>query len=320
MNTELEEQFPGVILGAMKLSQKALRLKIQYKHFIELIQHIGVGWDATTNTVPYGFHPPTPKSFDTYERIEEEFLAPQTSYGKEPINLKEGSDESDISVREFSIRPCSCKSVLTYSRLVSTEKKKEFTPPESKRSKSVSSPEKPTKNNIDEAMVVLNDMKPTISLNEYLTCNGRLADETTRWLFMCYHDNARNSRNGIIVEEMVGMFLLQDCIGAIDGTHVAARVLKEKRVAYRNRNNEITQNVLAGCSHQMIFTYVMTGWEGSADDSRILSDAARLELFPAPRDEQYYIVERNFPIFPVIWLHTKGNGITEVALMTTIFK
>ncbi|XP_031398598.1 uncharacterized protein LOC116209176 [Punica granatum] len=160
MNTELEEQFPGVILGAMKLSQKALRLKIQYKHFTELIQHIGVGWDATTNTVrrvlmfgtslsrstttlilfgpeaasiinccvnyldhrqqqvPYGFHPPTPKSFDTYERIEEEFLAPQTSYGKEPINLKEGSDESDISVREVqepvisTSRCCVCKRVF----------------------------------------------------------------------------------------------------------------------------------------------------------------------------------------------------------------
>ncbi|OWM77458.1 hypothetical protein CDL15_Pgr016855 [Punica granatum] len=147
MNTELEEQFPGVILGAMKLSQKALRLKIQYKHFTELIQHIGVGWDATTNTVR--------------------------------------------RVLMFGTSLSSCKSVLTYSRLVSTEKKKEFTPPESKRSKSVSSPEKPAKNNIDEAMVVLNDMKPTISLNEYLTGNGRLADETTRWLFMCYHDNAR---------------------------------------------------------------------------------------------------------------------------------
>ncbi|XP_031378611.1 protein ANTAGONIST OF LIKE HETEROCHROMATIN PROTEIN 1-like [Punica granatum] len=157
----------------------------------------------------------------------------------------------------------------------------------------------------------------------------------------------RNSRNGMTVEEMVGMFLMvvahstrlavvaerfqhsketvsrvikviahgihslssmyirrrnadvqpeiqscrkwypffQNCIGAIDGTHVCACVPSSVRGAYRDRNNEITQNVLAACSHDMMFTYVVTGWEGSAHDSRILSDAATLELFPAPYGE-----------------------------------
>ncbi|XP_031388345.1 uncharacterized protein LOC116201300 [Punica granatum] len=73
------------------------------------------------------------------------------------------------------------------------------------------------------------------------------------------------------------------CIGAIDGTHVDAIMPASVRGAYRDRNGDITQNVLAVCSHQMIFTYVITGWEGSSHDSRILSDAATLPTFPAPQ-------------------------------------
>ncbi|OWM66640.1 hypothetical protein CDL15_Pgr010291 [Punica granatum] len=51
MNTELEEKFPGVILGAKKLKTEARRLKTRYTQFTELIQHTGVGWDGPTNTV-----------------------------------------------------------------------------------------------------------------------------------------------------------------------------------------------------------------------------------------------------------------------------
>ncbi|XP_031402558.1 uncharacterized protein LOC116212121 [Punica granatum] len=108
----------------------------------------------------------------------------------------------------------------------------------------------------------------------------------------------RNSRNGITVEEMRNVDVqpeiqscrkwypfFQNCIGAIDGTHVSVCVPSSVRDAYRDRNNEITQNVLAACSHDMMFTYVVAGWEGSANDSRILSDASTLELFPAPYGE-----------------------------------
>ncbi|PKI49544.1 hypothetical protein CRG98_030081 [Punica granatum] len=77
-----------------------------------------------------------------------------------------------------------------------------------------------------------------------------------------------------------------DCIDAIDGTHVAACVPKENRVTYCDRNCEITQNVLAACSHQIIFTYVMIGW--------FLSDATRLELFLASYGEQHYVVDAGF--------------------------
>ncbi|OWM70827.1 hypothetical protein CDL15_Pgr014500 [Punica granatum] len=51
ISKELEEKFPGVILGADKVKTKAQRMKTQYTQFTELIQHTGVGWDAPTNTV-----------------------------------------------------------------------------------------------------------------------------------------------------------------------------------------------------------------------------------------------------------------------------
>ncbi|XP_031392120.1 protein ALP1-like [Punica granatum] len=99
----------------------------------------------------------------------------------------------------------------------------------------------------------------------------------------------------------------KNCIGAIDGTHVAATIPSSVRGAYRDRNNEIMQNILAACSHDMMFTHVVTGWEGSAHDSRILSDAATLQTFPAPYGEQYYVVDARYPNIPGYMAPYKGQ-------------
>ena len=42
---------------------------------------------------------------------------------------------------------------------------------------------------------------------------------------------------------------------------------------FRSRKGEIATNVLGVCSRDMIFTFVLPGWEGSASDSRVLRDA-----------------------------------------------
>ena len=66
----------------------------------------------------------------------------------------------------------------------------------------------------------------------------------------------------------------EDCIGAIDGTHVRASVPIEDQNRYRNRKSALSQNVLAAISFDDLkFTYVLAGWEGSAHDSRVLNDA-----------------------------------------------
>nr|DAD35891.1 TPA_asm: hypothetical protein HUJ06_006531 [Nelumbo nucifera] len=42
---------------------------------------------------------------------------------------------------------------------------------------------------------------------------------------------------------------------------------------FRNKNGFLSQNVLAACSFDLKFHYVLAGWEGSATDSRVLNSA-----------------------------------------------
>ncbi|XP_020266513.1 uncharacterized protein LOC109842001 [Asparagus officinalis] len=64
----------------------------------------------------------------------------------------------------------------------------------------------------------------------------------------------------------------KDCIGMIDGTHVDAMLHINLVARFRGRKC-VTQNVLAAYTPNMLFTYVLEGWEGSANDYRILQDA-----------------------------------------------
>ncbi|KAI4319438.1 hypothetical protein MLD38_033035 [Melastoma candidum] len=65
----------------------------------------------------------------------------------------------------------------------------------------------------------------------------------------------------------------KNCIGAIDGTYIKVIVPLKDKPRYRNRKGEIATNVLAACSHDGLFTYVLAGWEGSAADGRVLREA-----------------------------------------------
>ena len=42
---------------------------------------------------------------------------------------------------------------------------------------------------------------------------------------------------------------------------------------YRGRKGYRTQNVLAACSFDLKFTYVLSSWEGTTSDSRIIKSA-----------------------------------------------
>ena len=82
-------------------------------------------------------------------------------------------------------------------------------------------------------------------------------------------------------------------MGAIDGTHVAANVPKHLATLYLGRKKVTTQNILAACDFDMKFTYMMTSWEGSVHDVRVLC---------ATTNDPIY----NFPhpppgIFPYAW-------------------
>jgi hypothetical protein len=61
----------------------------------------------------------------------------------------------------------------------------------------------------------------------------------------------------------------ENCIGALDGTHIPAVVPVEEQANFRNRKGLLTQNVLAICNFDMTFSYVLAGWEGCAHDGKL---------------------------------------------------
>ncbi|XP_062188875.1 protein ALP1-like [Phragmites australis] len=75
-----------------------------------------------------------------------------------------------------------------------------------------------------------------------------------------------------------------DCIGAIDGTHIPVVVPSAETVAHVGRYRYTTQNVLAVCDFDMRFTFVVSGWPGSVHDTRVFNEALNnyADKFPFP--------------------------------------
>ena len=72
----------------------------------------------------------------------------------------------------------------------------------------------------------------------------------------------------------------------IDGTHVIAVVPTEKYIPYFGRKGYPIQNVMAACDFDMLFTFVLPGWEGVAHTTSIFLDIIRKQsnnfLHPPP--------------------------------------
>nr|XP_023922235.1 uncharacterized protein LOC112033685 [Quercus suber] len=65
----------------------------------------------------------------------------------------------------------------------------------------------------------------------------------------------------------------EDCIGALDGTHVRVKESNEDAPRYRGRKRYPIQNMLTACSFDLKFTYILPSWEGTASNSRITKSA-----------------------------------------------
>ncbi|XP_004964755.1 protein ALP1-like isoform X1 [Setaria italica] len=100
-----------------------------------------------------------------------------------------------------------------------------------------------------------------------------------------------------------------NCIGAIDGTHVPVVVPSEKVMQYTNRHGYTSQNVLAICDFDMRFTFVVSGWPGSVHDMRVFSDAIEKygDKFPHPPTGKFYLVDSGYPNRPGYLSPYKGT-------------
>ncbi|XP_035543581.1 uncharacterized protein LOC118347669 [Juglans regia] len=89
----------------------------------------------------------------------------------------------------------------------------------------------------------------------------------------------------------------EKCLGALDDTMISAAAPARLSNAYRNRYNRIAQKVLCLCEFVMKFTFVYTGWEGTAHDARVFPDALSRARngFPCPDPRYYYLVDSAFP-------------------------
>ena len=56
---------------------------------------------------------------------------------------------------------------------------------------------------------------------------------------------------------------------------INVRVSASDKARYWNRKGYVATNVLGVCYQDMQFIYVLTGWEGSAANSRVLCNALR---------------------------------------------
>jgi hypothetical protein len=111
-----------------------------------------------------------------------------------------------------------------------------------------------------------------------------------------------------------------NCIGAIDGTHVKVVMPANERIEHTCRHGYPTQNVMAICDFDMRFTFVVSGWPGSAHDSRVFNHTLNRysDEFPHPPEglllistfsflmliscltitlcvEKYYLIDSGYP-------------------------
>ncbi|KAE8250713.1 hypothetical protein A4X13_0g4463 [Tilletia indica] len=70
----------------------------------------------------------------------------------------------------------------------------------------------------------------------------------------------------------------KDVVGALDGTHLPAHPPTRDRARFRDRKGNLSFNVMAGCSFDLLFQFVIAEWEGSAADGYVLGRAMQTTL------------------------------------------
>ncbi|KAG9447057.1 hypothetical protein H6P81_013185 [Aristolochia fimbriata] len=90
----------------------------------------------------------------------------------------------------------------------------------------------------------------------------------------------------------------KDCIGAIDGTYIPGIVYGDDSVRFRNRHGKLSQNVLAACTFNLEFIYILAGWEESANDARVLKDALNKPNGLKVPQGRYYLADAGYPNRP----------------------
>ena len=84
----------------------------------------------------------------------------------------------------------------------------------------------------------------------------------------------------------------QNCLGAIDGSHVPITATPGIAAPFRNRKGTLSHNIMVACDFNLKFTFISCGWEGSATDARVLHSAMS-KGFKVP-EGKFYLVDGGY--------------------------
>src|SRR6267154_5427765 len=68
------------------------------------------------------------------------------------------------------------------------------------------------------------------------------------------------------------------CIGAVDGTHIHTFTALQDQPFMRNQKGFLSQNCLFICDFDFLFIYALCGWDGSVADATLWNDACTHDL------------------------------------------
>ena len=88
----------------------------------------------------------------------------------------------------------------------------------------------------------------------------------------------------------------KDVIGTLDGSHLHTAPASMERSAFWNRKGFVSHNCLFACNFGLLFTYALTRWEGSANDTRVYQDAHSKDLHI--NTSKYFLADAGFPLRP----------------------
>ncbi|KAL0382915.1 UNVERIFIED_CONTAM: hypothetical protein Scaly_0578800 [Sesamum calycinum] len=108
---------------------------------------------------------------------------------------------------------------------------------------------------------------------------------------------------------------IKGCLGALDGTLIEVRVPDSDKERYRNRKGQISTNILGLCNLEGMFTYVLSGWEGSAADGRVLRDVVHRPADGKVPTGNYYLCDNGYG--NVEGFHTPYRGVRFLIIMGT---
>ncbi|XP_021320984.1 uncharacterized protein LOC8067980 isoform X4 [Sorghum bicolor] len=87
-----------------------------------------------------------------------------------------------------------------------------------------------------------------------------------------------------------------NCIGAIDGTHIPVTVPAADAAKYTGRCGRPTQNVMVCCDFDMRFTLLVARWPGWANDFKVFTETLQKygNCFPHPPEGKFYAVDSGY--------------------------